>query len=203
MSNYFKQIVTFSFLLFVAVNGVAQNNTPQLLKEPAVWEFERFPLPPSFAADFPYKGAEELRFAPGMFKKDAPDYFTYAFVAQLEGISEMSQIEIKNYLLTYFKGLCAVTARDRKLTVDTSKITVVIEPNNTAEKSSPVYSALLNVFGVFADGAPVKLNAEVKLMNDAKAKKVYLLFITSPQEKANDVWKMLYKIQKDFAIPNL
>ena len=201
MSKYFKQFIVFFFLLFAAFAAEAQGAAPQLLKEPAAWEFERFPLPPSFAADFPYKGAEELRFAPGMFKKDAPDYFTYAFVAELENVADLSQADIKHYLLTYFKGLCAATARDRKLTVDTSKITVDTEPNSNTVRPSPVYNAVLNVFGVFADAAPVKLNAEVKLLHDPKDKKVYLLFITSPQEKAGDAWKMLYKIQNDFVIP--
>ena len=37
--------------------------------QPANWEFERFSLPPGFAPGITYKGAEELRFAPGMFKK--------------------------------------------------------------------------------------------------------------------------------------
>ena len=201
MTKFLKQVFAFSFLSFASIVTVAQDNTPQLLKEPAGWEFERFPLPPVFAPNFPYKGAEELRFAPGMFKKDAPDYFTYAFVAQLDDVADVSRSDVKNYLLTYFKGLCAATARDRKLTVDTSNVTVALEPNKKSQKSAIIYDATLNVFGVFADGAPVKLNAEVKLLHNVKEKKVYLLFITSPQEKTNEVWKVLYKIQKDFVIP--
>ena len=89
----------------------AQNQAPQLLKQPANWEFERFSLPPDFAPNIPYKGAEELRFSPGMFAKDSANYFTYAFVAELDNTNSVSQDDIKNYLLNYFRGLCGSTAK--------------------------------------------------------------------------------------------
>ncbi|MEO8111782.1 MAG: hypothetical protein ABI594_17175 [Ginsengibacter sp.] len=173
----------------------------QLLKEPSAWAFERFELPPVFAPDIPYKGAEELRFSPGMFKKDSPDYFTYAFVAQLDNTATISMNDIRNYLLDYFKGLCGKTASDRKLTIDTSKISVGIEKKNNTQGDEIVYNALLNIFGVFTNGAPVKLNIEVKILKDAAASKIYLVFIGSPHAKNDEVWQELYKIQKDFVIP--
>jgi hypothetical protein len=173
---------------------------PELLKEPSGWLFEHFALPPAFAPGVKYKGIEELRFSPGMFKKDTAGYFTYAFAARLDSVQSISSNEIRDYLLTYFKGLCSSTAKDRKMTIDTSKITVLI-----AKKAVPgtdiIYDALLNVFGVFADGAPVKLNMEVKVLEDAAHKKVYLMFIASPQPRTDDMWRMLYKLQKSFTIP--
>jgi hypothetical protein len=60
----------------------------------------------------------------------------------------------------------------------------------------------MDVFGVFADGAPVTLNAEIKVLNDLKSKKTYLLFITSPKERTESIWQQLYAIQNAFAIPN-
>src|SRR5688572_15055566 len=109
-------ILAFLFLLSLAVKG--QDTKTEFLKEPSAWEFERFSLPPTFAPNFPYKGVEELRFSPGMFKKEAPDYFSYAFVAQLDSTSSITQHEVKNYLLSYFKGLCASTAKQRNLLID-------------------------------------------------------------------------------------
>ncbi len=80
MKNIFIFIFTISFSLAAQAHQAA----PQLLKEPAAWQFERFDLPPAFAPGFPYYGAEELGFSLGMFKKDSQDYFTYAFVSELE-----------------------------------------------------------------------------------------------------------------------
>jgi hypothetical protein len=65
-----------------------------------------------------------------------------------------------------------------------------------------IYNATVNAFGVFADGAPVKLNMEVKVLENTPAKKTYLIFIASPREKTDVVWKKLYEIQKGFTILN-
>lgn len=192
-------MVLFGFLYTVAITAEAQNTKPEFLKEPSAWEFERFALPPSFSSNFPYKGVEELRFSPGMFNKNSLDYFSYAFVAQLDNISFITQEGVKGYLLTYFKGLCASTAKDRNLSIDTSQVNVSIEKKN-ATANAVVYNAVLNVFGVFQDGAPVTLNAEIKAMSDLKAKKTYLVFITSPKGKTDPIWKQLYAIQNGFAI---
>ena len=177
----------------------AQQQTPELLKQPANWQFEKFKLPPVFTPGFHYKGYEELRFSPGMFVKDSITYFTYAFAAELDSIHSISQNDIRNYLLDYFKGLCSSTAKDRHLLIDTSKITVATERKKTTEKEV-IYNAVLNIFGVFADGAPVKLNMEVKFLNDKTASKIYLLFIASPLDKNNGIWQQLYTIQKNFSL---
>ena len=197
-----KKITTL-VLLYMNFSGAlfAQQPTPQLLKEPAAWEFERFAIPPVFAPAFPYHGVEELRFAPGMFKKDSTDYFTYAFVAQVDSTTAVSQEDVENYLLQYFKGLCISTARERKLVIDETKITVSVKKKKGIPANEIIYNALLHVFGVFVDGAPVKLNAEVKLLTDLVTKKSYLIFITSPQEKTGKAWEELYRIQRDFKLP--
>ena len=195
-----KIAVLFTLALCFSFAAKAQHATPQLLKEPSTWEFERFNLPPSFATGIPFKGVEELRFAPGMFKKDSADYFTYAFVAQLDSTTNISHREITNYMLSYFKGLCSSVAAEKKMTIDTSKITVWDE-RRKANKEERIYDAVLNIFGVFTDGAPVTLNAEVKVLTNITARKTYLIFITSPQPKTDAVWKQLYKIQKSFVIP--
>src|ERR1043166_8007887 len=105
-----KKIIVISFCAVIISNVLfAQNQTAQLLNQPANWQFERFTLPPEFAPNIPYKGVEELRFSPGMFAEDSTSYFTYAFVAELDNINSISKDDIKNYLLEYFKGLCSNT----------------------------------------------------------------------------------------------
>ena len=189
------------FMAFSTYYGKAQTESPQLLKEPASWQFERFKLPPVFSPDFPYKGVEELRFAPGMFNKESSDYFSYAFVAQLDDINSFTQSDLKNYLLKYFQGLCESTAKQRKLSIDTSKIAVLIK-EKSKEKNITVYDAVLNVFGVFVDGASIALNAEIRVEKDTPNKKTYIVFIASPKERTDKIWQQLHTIQNDFTIPN-
>src|SRR5204863_171753 len=47
---------------------------------PKGWGKETIELPPQFAPDMKWKGVEELRFAPGMFKAGADDFFSYALL---------------------------------------------------------------------------------------------------------------------------
>ena len=145
---------------------------------------------------------EELRFSPGMFNKDSATYFTYAFVAQLDNVTTVSQSNIRDYLLKYFKGLCNSTAKNRKLVIDTSQIAVSTEKKKGAAVNENIYNASVNLFGVFTDGAPVKLNMEVKVFMNTPAKRIYLLFIASPREKTDVLWKNLYEIQREFVVSN-
>ena len=195
--------ILFSILLFFTVINfsIAQQPKPELLKQPDTWEFERFDLPPSFAPQIIYKGFEELRFAPGMFKKDSLDYFTYAFAASIDSVSTISSGEINTYLLHYFKGLCSAVASDKKMTIDTSVIKVVPDGKKNGLGKEIIYNFTLTVLGVFTDGGLVKLNLEVKAIKDDLQNKLYLLFITSPQPKSSFVWKKLFEIQKDFKVP--
>jgi len=197
-----KNIYAFFISIVSLSMAHAQEHKPELLKQPANWEFERFNLPPGFAPGITYKGAEELRFAPGMFHKDSANYFTYVFVAQLDDVSAISQTDIRDYLLKYYKGLCQVTAKDRKLVIDTNQVTVAIEKQQNAPGKETIYNALANIFGVFADGAPVKLNIEIKALINTARKRGYLLFIASPRERTDAIWQTLYRIQKEFTMPD-
>ena len=185
----------------LAMAAPSQEPTPELLKGPASWAFERFDLPPSFAPTIPYNGVEELRFAPGMFNKDTATYFAYAFIAQLDNVIAISQNDISDYLVKYYRGLCSSVAKDRKLVADTTRVTATIAKNKGLPANETIYNASVHVFGVFADGAPVKLNMEVKVLVNTVARKTYLIFITSPREKTDPVWKKLYEIQRAFTIP--
>jgi len=188
-------LLSFTLLVAFSISVKAQENKPEILMEPNTWEFEKFPLPPSFATAIAYKGFEELRFAPGMFKKDAHDYFTYVFVAQIDSSVVISQEDVKNYLVNYYKGLCAITAKDRNLVIDTSKINATVYRQKKSTTNYTTYDAVINLFGVFADGAPVTLNMEVSLIKNAPAKKSWLFFIASPLNKKDETWNQLYGIR--------
>ena len=196
-----KNLYVIAICILAVSTALPQQHKPQMLFQPAHWEFERFSLPPEFAPRITYKGAEELRFAPGMFQKDSANYFTYVFVIQLEGVASISQSDIEDYLLNYYRGLCRVTARDRKLSIDTAQINVTIEKQKDLPSGEIVYNATANIFGVFADGAPVKLNIEVQVLMDAPRKRTYLFILASPRDKTDAIWKTLFQYRKEFRLP--
>lgn len=194
-----------SFVLLIMASlhlaAHSQETKPTLLPEPANWEFERFELPPSVAPRIVYKGIEELRFPPGFAKKDTATYFTYAFIAQLDNVVAISQDDIKDYLVKYYKGLCNFVARDRKLSIDTTQIAATVEQKKDLPANDIMYNASVNLFGVFADGAALKLNLEIKSLINPVARKTYLVLIASPLEKTDAVWKKLYEIRQQFTMP--
>lgn len=70
---------------------------------PEGWRSETIPFPLEFAPSLPYRGVEELRFAPGFFKPAEPLYFTYSFVWVVDGTP--SFVDLSGDLRTYFGGL--------------------------------------------------------------------------------------------------
>lgn len=191
-----KKIFFAWVFIFASLCANTQQNKPQILLEPANWEFERFELPPSFAPQITYKGVEEIRFAPGMFNKDSANYFSYVFVAQIDKITPISETEIKNYLTWYFRGLCSSTAKERKMVIDSTKISATVKKRTVAPGTASAYDATINVFGVFADGAPVKLNIEAGVVNNPTTKKTFLFFLASPRDKKEPIWDDLHEISK-------
>jgi hypothetical protein len=192
-----KNLVVHTLFLVLFSNAIhGQEVKPQILKEPANWEFERFPLPPAFAPAITYKGAEELRFAPGMFKKEAADYFSYIFVAQLDTARSISGGDIKNYLLHYYKGLCSAVANDRKLKVDTGQISVLVKKKKAVAPDKVSYNGTVNLFGVFADGAPVTLYMEIDSLSNTATNKTWIFFLASPRDKKDPIWKEFREIRR-------
>lgn len=189
-------------LLVYSVLTLTAQSKPALLLTPTNWRFEQFSLPPEFAPTVKYKGIEELRFAPGWGQKGAPDYFTLVFGVRFDDTKSVSMADIKDYMLTYFRGLCSNTAKARNLSsIDTSAINVFIKKKPTVDKTQ-LYDVSLHMFGVFTDGLPVTLNMEIKVMEDHPHQKVYLLMIASPQPKTNPVWQELYREQREFVMPS-
>lgn len=189
------------FLTYLVFTVTAQSKQPQLLTSPVDWRLEQFSLPPEFAPAEKYRGLEELRFAPGWGKRDAHDYFTLVFGVRFDDTKSVSRSDIKDYLLTYFRGLCAYTAKSRKLSnIDTSAISVGIEKKPATGKTI-IYDVSLHMYGVFTDGEPITLNMEIKVMENRSRNQVYLLMIASPQPKTDPVWQELYKEQQGFVMP--
>ncbi len=52
---------------------------------PEGWRQETIPFPLDFAPTLPYRGTEEIRFAPRFFDPASPTYFTYSFVWLVDG----------------------------------------------------------------------------------------------------------------------
>lgn len=96
-----------ALVLTASAAGQPEKEPPYQVPTPAGWAGETIALPPAFAPDMKWKGTEELRFAPGMFKPEAPDFFSYALLFWLPEDAETDTKAIERELLAYYRGLAA------------------------------------------------------------------------------------------------
>ena len=172
-------------MLLVSTAIAADRVNSITINTPKGWGKEIIQLPPGFAKDMKYKGAEDIRFAPGMFEPTAKDFFTYVFI--LSGTLEggLSLENVKSEILKYYKGLGkAVGGKRFKVDPETFKLVL--------KKTEDGFTGTLKWIEPFKTGKEQTLNLELKSW-DTKDKQ-FLFAMVSPAGKDSDVWKNLKKI---------
>jgi hypothetical protein len=132
--------------------------------------YEAIELPPEFAPSLP-RGREELWFSPGMFKEEAPDYFTYTFSLRFDDVQAPAQIE--TILHDYFSGLMGAVAKGKGREHDSSATRVELrsldahlEANCRAEhceRDQTYYVATIETADEFTSGKAIKLHAYLEV----------------------------------------
>ena len=194
-------------ILITAISLSAQNKETFHWNTEEGWFGERIHLPPGFAPTMSWKGLEEIRFAPGMFKADQPDFFSYALVFSLEPDADISQKALDQQILVYYQGLSQAVSRGRGRQVDISTFKVTSKPFEEKESTAPkqakdpeVYKTVLNWVEPFATGKNQTLNIDVHAWKDAERKRTYVFFLATPSSEDSEIYKKLVKIRKNFVI---
>jgi len=192
-------------LMLILTFLAAQDAPPYSLPAPEGWGKERMVFPLGFAKDLDHKGVEELRFAPGMFKAEAPDYFSYAFLMWLEGSVSFEPQALEKDLMKYYKGLCASVAASRKLDLDLGKISVKVErqekKGRLGGEEADVSHARIDWYDPFVTGKTLTLHLELWSRKADAGKRSCLFAIASPKEKSAPIWTALRKIKEEFPCP--
>ncbi|HUR54586.1 MAG TPA: hypothetical protein VMZ71_10665, partial [Gemmataceae bacterium] len=101
--------------LLSALAPAQPEKLPFKLPQPKGWAGEVIDLPPKgFAPEMTWKGKEEIRFAPGMFKADAQDFFSYALLFWLPADQKTDAKTLEEELLTYYRGLAKTVLASKK-----------------------------------------------------------------------------------------
>lgn len=171
-----------------------QNNSPVLLKSPPEWRYERMTFPLDFAPDLKYQGFEELRFAPGMFDRGSPHYFTYVFLIVLRQTKSQS-VKLDHFLYQYYRGLCSAVAAQRKIKIDLSKIKVAVKKSLSHPHT---FLADLTIIDAFTQGDPINLKMELQFINEQSERDLLIFVLASPQPTSSKIWRELYQIRRNF-----
>lgn len=196
------RLFAFCLLMSAAIAGADEPNAVKLAA-PAGWSGETIALPPGFAPDMALKGAEHIRFAPGMMKPTSDSFFSYAFVFELQVKPELTDAVVKEEFLKYYRGLCKAVLNGKGPDVDPSKFTMELErvksdakPGEKAADVPTVYTATLEWVEPFATKKPQKLNLEIRTWT--RENRNYLFASVSPQARDAAIWKQLNGIRDDY-----
>jgi hypothetical protein len=194
-------------LIAPVVAGQPAKDPPYQVPTPKGWAKETIPLPPEFAPDMKWKGAEELRFAPGMFKPDAADFFSYALLFWLSDDQKIDSKTMEKELLAYYRGLATAVLKSKKQEVDTSTFTLTLteakEKPGKRAGGEPVtaYVGELKWTEPFATGKPQTLRFEIHTWHSDKHKHHCVFICASPQPDTAEVWKTLREIRTGSTTP--
>lgn len=197
------QLVLFCSLVFVLLNplhGVAEEPAGDdgiPLVAPKDWRGETIDLPPEFAKDMKLKGVEKIRFAPGMFKPDAADFFSYVLVFRLEAEPELTIEVVERELLTYYRGLATAVGRGEIKTDDFSISMKKVEETET-EVNVANYTATLKWIEPFATSKSQTLNVELRVWKAEESKHSWIFMAVSPNKSDDPIWESMHQIRDKF-----
>ena len=186
----------FLFALFaVALSEatVAEEPIRVEMETPKGWRTETLSLPTGFAKDMKLTGFEEVRFAPGMFRPDAEDFFTYCFVFCLPDQAPPNSKVLTEELLKYYRGLAVAVTRRSGIDVKSASFTLKITPVKDSKTKS---RAVMTWIEPFATRKPQTLNLEIELVLDNSVKGCLLKIAVSPKPRDGNVWKPMRKLLK-------
>jgi len=175
------------------------------LEAPDGWRGETIALPPDFAPGMKLRGVEKIRFAPGMFKPESDNFFSYVFVFRLDPKENLSQKVVEREILVYYRGLAKAVGGEGmetgKFTLDLKKV----EPAKGRKKSSAVIASagVLDWVEPFVTKKPQKLRLEFHFWKDNAERFSYVFCCASPAAFEKQIWKEMRGVRAKFlnAVP--
>lgn len=167
---------------------------------PANWQPEVIPFPIDFAPSLPYRGFEELRFAPGWGNAQSPEKWAYTLLWWLEETYTMDAATLQRDLETYFTGLTRRRALADKLDMKlwtpakASVQNISVQPDDIA-----TFRATINIFDAQTTRLPGKLYSNIHLRKIPLTGKTVLFFEVAAATFDQPIWKQLDAIHPTFS----
>ncbi|WP_298417786.1 hypothetical protein [uncultured Kordia sp.] len=161
-----------------------------LLTSDASWGKEVIQMPIGFASQIPYKGVEEIRFAPGWSKQKEEGFWSYVFVWDVNLNKTLTTTDLETYLQYYFDGLMDVVNKDKDKVLPKTVALFLKKENNTNE-----FVGKLQIYNAFHTKDVMMLNCTVKQYFCTKKQKSMVVFRFSPKALGHSIWDELNKIR--------
>ena len=162
------------------LNGSNEASSPDE-SQLADWPQELIELPPWFAPNMP-PGLERLTFAPGMFDLESPQFWSYAFVFELD-VAAPDAAQLEDWLEQYYDGLLVAVADERDIGSDPATVKV--------RRAGPRdFEATLQVIDSFTTFDVLTLQMQIQVAR-AVPNHSLLVVRVSPQPADHPVWDQL------------
>lgn len=163
-------------LLLLTTLAPAQEKLPFPWPAPEGFKSETLPFPLSFAPAIPYRGVEEIRFAPGFGKPDQPDWFTYSFIWFVRSDEKIYWVRD---LHRYFYGLMQAVGKQNPPPYPTS-----VELHRVWDKEGfdhgPAARATVKTWDAFYTKGPLELAIDIYRLQSPDPVMALYYFEVSP-----------------------
>lgn len=187
--------------LTVSVFAHQAKDPPYQVPTPKDWGKETIQLPPAFAPDVKWQGAEELRFAPNWMKADSENFFSYALLFWLPASQKTDAKTLASELLSYYRGLSRAVSESKKRDVDVKTFTMTVKEASTQPAKRPGGEDATALVGElkwiepFTTGKEQTLRMEIQVWQCPHHKSQCVFICASPQPETAVVWKALRAIR--------
>ncbi len=197
-------------LILTSLNIYAQKDSvfdghtwqaPYHLSIPKDWTIERFLIPIGFAPQIPYKGVEDIRFAPGWAKVKSDEYWSYAFLWYLDGTPKTGAAIIAQNLKAYYSGLVKVNIDNAKHKDSLEKLTAAttsFKKIETQKGDDATFQGTINMID-YMQLKPITLNCIAHIRPCVEEKKTIIFYELSPQPFEHSIWRDLDKLWTEFS----
>lgn len=205
MKTHFKAAIKLVLVALYLIAGAqvsdAQvadtSNAPYRLLAPADWTKEHFTLPPDFAPQLNWKGAEELRLHPGWADPKSEGHLSYVFLWWIDQAVPVNKVTLEDDLQIYFSGLVRKITSMRHVPADKlipTEASVVRAKKLGGDLAT--YNASVHMLDFFSQ-KPIVLNLVIHVK--IRSESITAIRVDASPQKAGDaIWKALDAIKIDF-----
>jgi len=193
-----KKILLLLLLLFcMKITNAQQIN--YTFPKPPQWGSEKFNFPIDFAPKIPFKGVEELRFAPGWSNNKSSEYWAYAFVWFIEGKPILNKDMLNSYMIQYYNGLYISNLKNKTITPPSNFTTSDIKSIPPLQSDQETYEGKIMTLD-FLTGEPITFNARIHVRNLPQISHSAILIEISPEAYKAPVWVDMNNVVNGFTV---
>lgn len=184
-----KHIVTILLLFFCILSYSQEEESLEVFTTDSTWKKEIIKFPISFAQDINYEGFEDLRFPQGWSNQESPNFWSYVWAWNINGIEKPSVSDLEKNVQLYFDGL---------LGLDFYKINDVKTPKTNAvfiKKGNTQYVGKVKTVDTRYTKKPMTLHVQAESHYCEQTKKAIIVYRFSPKPFENDVWNTLKSVK--------